>query len=112
MSLMSDPRTWVKAAVSTWPRFILALVIPAAILAIVVDRGTWQTPHFGELMAFFAFCWHVMFLYALRRTYLRIEQLESAQCVQSNNALERTVKERGALCHCESASCPAAQLGR
>ena len=32
--------------------------------------------------------------------------------MRSNNALERTVKDRGALCHCESASCPAAQLGR
>jgi hypothetical protein len=30
----------------------------------------------------------------------------------SNNTLERTVNHRGALCHCEWASCPAAQLGR
>jgi hypothetical protein len=30
----------------------------------------------------------------------------------SNNALERTVKNLGAPCHCESASWPAAQLGR
>jgi hypothetical protein len=29
-----------------------------------------------------------------------------------NNALERTVEDHGALCHCELASWPAAQLGR
>jgi len=29
-----------------------------------------------------------------------------------NNALERTVNHRGALCLCERVSCPAAQLGR
>jgi hypothetical protein len=32
--------------------------------------------------------------------------------VLSNNALERTVKHRGALCMCEAAAWPAAQLGR
>jgi hypothetical protein len=32
--------------------------------------------------------------------------------MRSNNALERTVNHPGALCHCESASCPAARLGR
>lgn len=30
----------------------------------------------------------------------------------SHNTLERTVNHPGALCHCESASCPAAQFGR
>jgi hypothetical protein len=30
----------------------------------------------------------------------------------SNNAFERTVNHRGARCHCESASLPAAQLSR
>ena len=32
--------------------------------------------------------------------------------VRPNKSLERTVNHRGALCHCESASWPAAQLGR
>ena len=34
-----------------------------------------------------------------------------SQLVTSNNALERTVNHRGALCHCEWVSRPAAQLG-
>jgi hypothetical protein len=32
--------------------------------------------------------------------------------MRSNNALERTVNHRGALCLCESASWPAAQQDR
>jgi hypothetical protein len=36
----------------------------------------------------------------------------SSHRAMSNNALERIVNHRGALCLCESASWPAAQLGR
>jgi hypothetical protein len=37
---------------------------------------------------------------------------EIAIGMKPDNALERTVNHRGALCLCESASWPAAQLGR
>ncbi|APV48316.1 hypothetical protein BWI17_00630 [Betaproteobacteria bacterium GR16-43] len=77
MSLMSDPRRWTKASISSWPRFVMSLGLPAMAIFFAVTYGKDHPLNLGVYFGIFALGYHAMFLYALRRIYRQSEGLES-----------------------------------